>query len=611
MNSHQIFKIDENHFGIEVDKIYSKDYRFPIEMIVKGEKYGDIESTLNKPHGKKMIIDFIYKLLLKGPKTYKSLVKQAPRNFTWFDLNDTLEILLLDGIIEVVFKNQKPKKGTDWMPKKIQLDSRISKMLLERLPDYESEFIKLEKLVMDLIADVKGEFRGVILQWISDKEIRDQSGNLIAVFKYFKRYKSIILIATYYIKLKEERRKLPLRHLSNQIWNNPKILNNYKKESADVIGIDIDEFDAVLLPDINGDLYKSLILISPLEELQKLISRIQLDRISFFIDDIDCCVQKVISILENPSNSEFLLNYDILKKEVRNINSLETLEVSLRDFNKSIKDLKKEDFKISCVRQQFELIVLEEIGSGSFARVYKVFDPELNEIVACKILFPRTYFKQVYGNDGEEYILRFKREVRLLTEELFHKNIINVIKVKLDESFFWFTMPLANFSLEEWIKNNKDATLKKRIIIFNEIILGVKYLHEKNKFHRDLSPNNILMFEKNNKIEVKIADFGLAKDPESISFFTGLSKKGYGQENFTDPEQLDNLADSNNMSDIYSLGALLYYLISSKLPKKRFYVPVFCQDVVLKAMDKRRQRYQNIYEFENDLNECIKKHDIN
>ncbi|WP_286908462.1 serine/threonine-protein kinase [Clostridium sp. UBA1652] len=607
MTSHQIFKIDENHIGLEINKIYVNDYRFPVEMIVNGKKYTDVELTLNKPHGKKIIMDFMIKILLKGPKQYKSFANQVLQKSTWFDFNDALEILLLDGIIEITFKNQKPGKMMDWIPKKIQLDSRVTEVLSEELPDYNLEAARLKELVVGLTIDVKSEIRVIILQWMKEEKIRDQSGDIITDFTSFKKYKSIILIAAYYISLKEKEKKVPLRHLSNKIWNQPKVLNNYKKESAKSLGITLDELESVLLPDINSNLHRPLILITPIEELQKLLDKIfeaqiQHNLMALYMEAINYYIQKIIEVLEESYNSNFLSAYNLLKEEVMSNRSKATLETSLKKLKDSIYNLKNEMLKADYIRQQFELIVLQEIGSGSFARVFKVFDPESNEIVACKVLFPRNYFKQCYGNDGDEYILRFKREARLLNKELSHKNIINVMKIHLDGSLFWFTMPLASCSLEKWIKSNRHSSLEQRINIFKEIISGVKYLHKENKHHRDLAPNNILIYETNNGMEVKIADFGLAKDPQSTSFFTGLSKKGYGQENFTDPEQLNSLADATHLSDIYSLGALLYYLLSNKLPKKRFYAPVFCQEVVMKAMSKREQRHQTIYEFENDLN---------
>lgn len=609
-----IFKIDEHHIGIEVSKIYKHEYRFPIEMLASGRNYSGVEATLNKQHGKKMIMEFVLKLLLKGPKQYKSFVKQALERFTWLDLNDSLEILLLDGVIQITFKNQKPRKTVDWLPKIIQLDPRAMECLIVRGPDYNLELMKIKDSVINLVIDCRSPMKDYLLQWIEEVEIKDQSGAVVADCTSFRKYKSIVLTVAYYVNLEENGIKLPLRYLSNQIWSQPGMLSHYKNEIALLAGITLDELNSVLLPDINSTLHAPLILISPVEELHKLVaklleSEIQQDSLLFNINEMNCCIQRISEVVGDSSKSAlntFLLVYNDCKKELVEGSSKEVQLSILNDFKYSINVLKKEILKIGQIKQQFELIVLEEIGSGSFARVYRVFDPESNTIVACKVLFPRSYFKQVYGNDGDEYILRFKREVRLLTKELRHKNIVDVEKIQLEGTPFWFTMPLASFSLEKWIKDNHDASVDQRIKIFNQIISGIKYLHEKDKYHRDLAPNNILLYKTNNSLEVKIADFGLAKDPKSLSFSTALSKKGYGQEDFTDPEQLNNLANSTHLADIYSLGALLYYLLSSKLPKKRFYVPVMCQSVVMKAMDKRGRRYQTVYEFENDLNDCIK-----
>lgn len=614
MPSAQILKIDEYHIGIEVKKIYKDEYHFPVEMLMSGRNYNGVEATLNKPHGKKMIMEYVLKILLTGPKQYKPFENHARQKFTQLDLNDTLEILLIDGVIQITLKNQKPQKTVDWLPKVIQLDPRAMECLMEKMPDYNQELSKLIGSVIDLVIDINNPIKEKLLQWLDEAEIKDQSGAIIADCLFFKKYKSIILTVAYYLYLKENGETLPLHYLSNQIWGQPKVLSTYKNEIVLSTGITLDELDSVLLPDIKGDLHSPLILISPVEELQNLITimlsepEIQLDTILLYINKMNYCIQRIIEIVGDSPNDNlnaFLLIYNDLIKGLVEVNSKETWQSILNKLKCSVNDLRKQMLKIEHVKQQFELIALEEIGSGAFARVYKVFDPELNKIVACKVLFPRSYFKQVYGNDGDEYLLRFKREVRLLTKELRHKNIINVEKIQLGGAPFWFTMPLANYSLEKWIKNNHNASEDQRIQIFNQIISGVKYLHENHKYHRDLAPNNILLYETSNGLEVKIADFGLAKDPKSMSFLTAISKKGYGHIEFTDPAQLNSLTDSTHLSDIYSLGAILYYLLSGKQPKKRFYVPVVCQSVVIKAMDKRERRYQSVNEFENDLNQIL------
>lgn len=614
MAADHIFVIDDRHTGLEVKKIFRNEYRFPVEMSVTGRKYSGVEATLNKQHGKKVLMEFVLKLLLKGPKQYESFVNKVLQRFSWLDLSDSLEILLLDSVIQVVFKNLKPRKAVDWVPKIIQLDPRALESLTLVKPDMNLELAKLKKSVIELIANVKNPLRQQIFQWIAEAEIKDGSSAVIADSKSYRKYRSIILTVSHYIYLKEHEEIIPLRHLSNQLWGQPFLLSTYRKDIALAANIPSDELDSVLLADINSELHAPLVSVSPVEELQKLLSKFSEPKISYgvIILAMNDHIEKIIELIgdfKNETLNTFLLDYYDFKSKFFESNSQENISSNLVEFEKSITTLKREMLRMENIRHKYEMIVLEELGSGSFARVYKVFDPELNNIVACKILFPRSHFKQVYRNEGDEYILRFKREVRLLSKELQHRNIVDVGKIQVEGSIFWFTMPLASFTLDKWIKDNRNASVDKRMEIFRQIISGIKYLHEREKYHRDLAPNNILLYETDHGLEVKIADFGLAKDIRSESFFTALSKRGYGQIEFTDPQQRNNLAESTHLSDIYSLGALLYYILSNKYPKKRFYVKVICQDVVMKAMDKRAKRYQTVYDFEHDLYECMKLSD--
>ncbi|KHL95402.1 protein kinase [Paenibacillus sp. IHB B 3415] len=606
-----VFMIDDRHTGLDVNKTFKEEYRFPIEMSVSGRKFSGVDITLNKQHGKKAIMEYILKLLLKGPKQYEPLVDKVLQKFSWLDLNDSLEILLLDGVVQIVFKNLKPRKAVDWVPKIIKLDPKALELITPEKIDIDLELAEVNKLATELITSVKNPLREKVYKWIAEGAIKDESDVLIVDTNSFKKFRAIVLTVSHYIYLKEYGELIPLRHLSNQLWGQPRLLSTYKKEIILAANITTNEFDSVLLSDINRELHAPLVLISPIEELQKVINKLLEQGISHdsLILDISYHIQKVKELLKDSENKVldvFLSDYFMFESKFFEDDSQEKKLSVLIEFKKSISIFKTEMLKIESVRHRYEMIALEEIGSGYFARVYKVFDPELNKILACKVLFPRSHFKQRYGIEADEYILRFKREVRLLTEELKHKNIVEVSKIHVEGSLFWFTMPLASFTLEKWLKDNRDASVEKRMEIFKQIISGVKYLHEREKYHRDLAPNNILLYETDRGLEVKISDFGLAKDIKSESFLTGLSKRGYGQIDFTDPQQRDNLADSTHLSDIYSLGAILYYLLSNKLPKKRFYSKVVCQDIVMKAMNTRAKRYQSVNDFERELCECMK-----
>src|SRR5690606_4290692 len=113
----------------------------------------------------------------------------------------------------------------------------------------------------------------------------------------------------------------------------------------------------------------------------------------------------------------------------------------------------------------------------------------------------------------------------------------------------------------------------------------------------DISPNNVLVFEKDGKIILKVSDFGLGKDSESLSFYTGSSASGYGQILYVSPEQRIKLKDATEKSDIYSLGKLVYFIFTAKDPDnlKQFEL----SSLVTKAIEENPDdRFADIHEFE-------------
>ncbi|PQP82294.1 serine/threonine protein kinase [Paenibacillus sp. PCH8] len=584
-------------------------------MIALGRFFSGIDASLNKPHGKKVVMEYIVNTLSKGQKQYKPFVDNGIRKFTWPELSDALEILLVDGIIQVTFRNQRPRKGNDWLPSFVLLDPRAVDFFSKKKPDIALELDLIRSLVNQLLSNSTA-IRLKLIDFLDNGAITDELGTQIVDHTSLEKFKSIILGISHYFNLKEQGRTVPIRHLSNQMWGQSKILAKYKKEIALLSLTTIEKLDTVLLPDINSSLDYSLVAISSIEELHQqfvhlsnfLKSDDQADLALELVGDIRSSIISLKVQVQDYHNNhdllqEFVMLYDTLIKELEEGEFINAKLYTLKKIKQLLITIKNQLLKADNIKLKFELIVLDQIGKGAFARVYKVFDPEVNEFLACKVLFPKSYFIQRHGNDGEECILRFKREVRLLTKQLQHDNIVKVEKIHMESSPFWFTMPLATCSLHDWLKNNRDASEEMRIEIFKQIVSGVKYMHGKGKFHRDLAPKNILLYQTEDDLNVRIADFGLAKDPESLSLFTGKSKRDYGHEDYTDPEQLNSLADSSNLSDIYSLGALLYNVLSNKPPKKRKYVKVRCQKVITKAMDIRKNRYQTVSEFEEDLAE--------
>lgn len=256
---------------------------------------------------------------------------------------------------------------------------------------------------------------------------------------------------------------------------------------------------------------------------------------------------------------------------------------------------------------KYRLIPLEKIGSGAFAEVHRVFDPIAKREMACKVLFEKAIFLQWYGKEGEDYLLRFKREVKLLREKISHHNIIEIDKIQLEHDPAFFTMPLAETSLEKWLELNPTLAEETKLSIFKDILNGVAHLHDYKISHRDLAPHNILLFPQSDRTRLaKVADFGLAKDHRSLSSITRYSNMSYGRKAFSAPEQRKSLKNADFLSDIYSLGALLFYIFSGKSPEQRFTSFIKYQPIVGKAMEEERsKRYQNVQELMDDLNQII------
>ena len=144
-----------------------------------------------------------------------------------------------------------------------------------------------------------------------------------------------------------------------------------------------------------------------------------------------------------------------------------------------------------------------------------------------------------------------------------HPNIILCEEVIEDFDFIYIIMEYMHCGdLEHFINRFEDTitlTIKRNIII--QIIKGVKYLHTHGIMHRDLKPENILLTEQNNELIVKIADFGLST---VLSEFE-TTNEGYGTIGYVAPEVLTR-APYNHKIDIWSMGVIIYYIISGELP---------------------------------------------
>lgn len=232
-------------------------------------------------------------------------------------------------------------------------------------------------------------------------------------------------------------------------------------------------------------------------------------------------------------------------------------------------------------------------GSGYFCDVIQYRNESNGQDYALKVLK-----KKHYSNEGYRY--RLLREIKLLDILKECNCIIDLIKNGNDKEKekLWYLMPYASNNLYKFIKtNNGELDLKQRFSIADQVIEAIKYAHSKNILHRDISPNNVLIFD-NDIEQIKVCDFGLGKDKESLSFYTGSSASGYGQILYVSPEQRDKLKDATVQSDIYSLGKLIYFIFTGKDPDN---IKTFeLSSLVTKSIeDNPTERFSDMEEFDN------------
>jgi len=213
----------------------------------------------------------------------------------------------------------------------------------------------------------------------------------------------------------------------------------------------------------------------------------------------------------------------------------------------------------STLNNKYQL--LEQIGQGGKSIVYKTQDSELKKIVACKILLPELV------ND-ELNLKRFRQEA-VAAKRLEHPNINSV-----SDFGEWHGQPfmimefLEGPCLSELIEAEERISIDIAIQIFIQIAHGCAYAHARNIIHRDLKPSNILVLSPKSRPVVKIIDFGIAKIiSENTVAGTKLTKTGdiFGSPLYMSPEQcLGSLVD--HRSDIYSLGTLMYEVLTGEPP---------------------------------------------
>lgn len=259
--------------------------------------------------------------------------------------------------------------------------------------------------------------------------------------------------------------------------------------------------------------------------------------------------------------------------------------------------------------------VLEQIGGGGMALVYKAKCQLLDRFVAIKVL------KDEFVDD-EEFIRKFRRESQAAAS-LSHPNIVNIYDVGLEDDgeskIYYIVMEyIKGKTLKEIIKEEGKLSVENALDYSYQIAEALEHAHKNHIVHRDIKPHNIMITNDN---RVKVTDFGIARAATSSTVTT--TSNVLGSVHYFSPEQARG-GYTDEKSDIYSLGIVMYEMVTGKLPYNgespitvalkhvqeeivppRELVPQIpprLEEIILKSVQKRQaERYANIIELKKDL----------
>jgi predicted Ser/Thr protein kinase len=265
-----------------------------------------------------------------------------------------------------------------------------------------------------------------------------------------------------------------------------------------------------------------------------------------------------------------------------------------------------------------QLEILELLGAGGMGVVYKARQPQLDRLVALKILPAEAGCDPAFAE-------RFTREARALAK-LSHPNIVGVYDFGQVDAFYYFLMEYVDGANLRQLERSGNLTPEQALTIVPKICDALQFAHEEGIVHRDIKPENILVDKKG---RVKIADFGIAKilaaagragcpqpaeSPErtagtAVPTMTGV----IGTPHYMAPEQVEKPANVDHRADIYSLGVVFYEMLTGELPLGRFAPPsekvqidVRLDEVVLRALEKEPdRRYQTAAQVKTVVEEIV------
>jgi serine/threonine protein kinase len=255
--------------------------------------------------------------------------------------------------------------------------------------------------------------------------------------------------------------------------------------------------------------------------------------------------------------------------------------------------------------------IIEELGRGGMGAVYRVEDTKAKEEIALKLINP------VIAAD-KNTIERFRNELTT-ARKIAHRNVCRMFDLGEEKGTHFITMEyVPGEDLKGFIKRSKQLSIPTVISIAKQVCEGLSEAHRLGVVHRDLKPSNIMIDKEGN---ARLMDFGIARSQEA----RGITGAGIiiGTPEYMSPEQAE-AKDVGPRSDIYSLGVILYEMLTGQIPfqgdtplaivmkHKGEYpkdpqelnpqLPLDLSRVILKCLEKDKEaRFQNTEELESEL----------
>ena len=246
-----------------------------------------------------------------------------------------------------------------------------------------------------------------------------------------------------------------------------------------------------------------------------------------------------------------------------------------------------------------EYEIVEKIGQGGVAEIYRGRQASLDREIAIKLLSERATL-------DSDIVSRFEQEARIIGR-LNHPNIVHVIDRGVDENRYYFVMDYVDGCNFKNILSRGTYSFEKKIDVVVDLLKALDYAHKNGVVHRDVKPSNVLIDRRG---FVMVADFGIAQMLGKKSADRTRTGMVMGTLAYMSPEQKLSSAKVDRRTDLYAVGVILYEILTGRKPLGRFKRPSEVnpkvsrkfEEIVLKCLEQDpKDRHQTAVELKDDL----------